>query len=162
MKSALRHFRTRRVIVALSILVVALGMHFYFSVLVVSDADDRSRVDRPTAMLPSADTTDLRTKKLREWLPIQTVDAPELAKREPNLLGVFVSRRSGAKAYIVLTSSDGRPPSYFLASTGDILEDWTVQRILPKSVELSKGDERRELLIFRAVDAGTAPSKPLP
>lgn len=131
--------------------IVLASLHFFLLVWVPRDLVPRDFQSMTLPLLPTVSGIDEKTQALTRWMPIRTTSV-STSEREPQLLGIFISRGAGARASLVWTSSDGRPPEYALVAPGDIVEGWEVLSIQPKQIKLRKGEELRELLIFE-VDA---------
>jgi hypothetical protein len=129
---------------------------FFSRLAVFRDASVR-RFEAPAAVsIVSPPAVDEIKKFVEAWAapPPQEVAAP--VERKMVLQGVF-GTRADRSAAVALFPPEGGSPERVRATVGAPIEGWTVKRIDAERVILSRGEESRELLLFRS---GDSPAKP--
>jgi hypothetical protein len=127
--------------------------HFVLSIFVPRDRQIRPFVAPAVRATVAHPDFDAKRSKLLVWMPLK-VEETKIPERQPRLVGVFVSKVAGVRASIQWSSPTGLPPpSYTWVSVGDVVEGWKVTAVAPRRVEIARGDQRLELLLFE-VDEG--------
>jgi len=93
--------------------------------------------------------------RLESWFP-KAVVQEELKERAFALRGVF--RSGGASRAMVWIEPRGEDPArYVVVNRGDDIEGWRVETIEARKIKLVKGEQTRELEIFRKQQGASAP-----
>ena len=85
---------------------------------------------------------------IQRWLPGKPSEAADTKPREIVLQGAFVVAGQ-ARAALSLVSAVGLPPQRVKAVVGDVVEGWTILAIDKRKVVLRRGEESREIWMFR-------------
>jgi hypothetical protein len=128
------------------LLLLGFAADFTLRVLVLRDSDPRSFSAPEAATLAAADTAESIGQRLSAWIPTKEAE-PVAQERQISLQGVF-GAGSEARAALLL-GAPGGPPERVRATVGQVVEGWTVERIELGRVLLKRGEESRELVLFR-------------
>lgn len=137
---------------ALSVFLLLVAM-LDFLLRVVVFRDDQARVvDLPKPVATkSRPTPEVVAQRLAVVLPAAAGAAQGGAaiEKDLRLLGVFSTQ--GVIAAVVQLSSPGaeEPPVTRIAREGEDLEGWTVEAIEPRRLRLVRGEQSRELVLFK-------------
>ena len=127
---------------------LVVSMDFSGRLFVARDASLRVFSAPATAPVPAAIDKLAAMSALQRWLPGKPVAAADTKPREIVLQGVFVVAGQ-ARAALSLVSALGLPPQRVRVVDGDVVEGWTVIAIEKRKIVLRRGDESRELWMFR-------------
>jgi hypothetical protein len=94
---------------------------------------------------PSTAAADAIQKQFATWMPVPAPPPPP--PPELRLQGVLGSG-SQIRASLVLVEGSGAISASFLVSKGEAVQDWVVQRIDRKGVQLKRGTETKDLILF--------------
>lgn len=94
---------------------------------------------------PAAIAADAIQKQFATWMPVPVPPPPP--PPELRLQGVLGSG-SQIRASLVLVEGSGAISASFLVSKGEAVQDWVVQRIDRKGVQLKRGAEIKDLILF--------------
>lgn len=136
-------------VILLGVLLVAVVLDFALRVMVWRDESLREFTKPSTAPLPTLDTPQAVTERLRVWFPAEP-EQQQAAPVERTLVlqGIFGSGAE-ARAAIALVPSDGSVAERLRVTVGQTVDGWTVERIERRKVFLKKDAQSRELVLFR-------------
>lgn len=139
----------RRPLLALTIVLLLVALFdFIGRIYVPRDASLRVFTAPRAVKIPEFIDTAKVLASLETWLPSQAVVEPPKEK-EISLQGIFSSRGAGVAAVVLRDPTSGAMQSMRVAA-GQEVEGWRVELISPRKVMLRKGDQVRELVLFRA------------
>lgn len=131
-------------------LLVLMAADFYFRVLVLRDSDSRSFTKPSAIKVVTPTPADAIFAKLESWVPKKVVVEAPPPPNQLVLQAIFGVGRD-AKVVIAIIPPDGSAPQRLRLSTGEVVDGWTVDQISRSAVALKKGEETKELLLFRPV-----------
>lgn len=141
--------RSRVLFIAVTALCAVLVLpDFSTRVFVGRDSSLRAFKSPDLVVLTAVVSKAKAVESLNVWLPKKVADAAVSKPREIVLQGTFVFAGQ-ARAALSLVSPAGLPPQRFKAVVGDVVEGWTVAAIEIRKIVLRRGDESRELSMFR-------------
>jgi hypothetical protein len=143
----LRSSYRRPCYVVIVIAALVLISDFWLRVFVARDPGLRGFTPPAAQTIARAETTEQIRQQLDLWLPTKPKE-PEVVERQISLQGVFGSSTEIA-AVLALSPPTGTPVERVRATKGQVVEGWTVESITRREVILKKGEEGRELLLFR-------------
>jgi hypothetical protein len=127
-------------------LFLVMALDFTLRVLVLRDAGLRDFSAPSSSSIAAPESEESIFKRLEAWVPAKvTVVTPK--ERDIRLQGMFGSGAE-ARAALLLVAPDGASERV-RASLGQVVEGWTVEKIELGRVVLKRGEESRELLLFR-------------
>lgn len=139
---------SRHLLMALVLAIVIIASTDFFDRIFVPRDDSLRRFNTPVVVKVGAPpTTESILQRVTEWVPeptVQIVGKP----REIALQAIF-SQRGKAEAFVVLLADADRPEERLKVAVDAEVDGWRVQSISRTRVILKKGDEQRELIIFR-------------
>ena len=138
----------RRLLLAVAALLgAAVLTDFVLRVHVPRDASLREFTRPPKLEVPAPVAAPVAAAAVESWLPATPVEAAK-KEREFLLRGIFRSRSAAAVA-LGLRDPDTGATQALRAAQGEVVDGWTIERIEPRRVTLRRGEEDRELLLFR-------------
>ena len=141
--------RSRRLLVVVAALVAVFVLpDFSNRVFVGRDSSLRAFKAPDLVVLTAVVSKAKAVESLNAWLPKKAADVAESKPREIVLQGTFVVSGQ-ARAALSLVSPAGLPAQRVKAVVGDVVEGWTVAAIELRKIILKRGDESREILMFR-------------
>lgn len=132
----------------LVVLLAIFSLDFVLRVLVMRDDSLRGVSVPPAAKIAPAASQSAIMKRFEAWIPPKLVVEAPPPEREISLQGIFGTGPE-AKAALALSVAGG-PPERIRATAGQVVDGWSVERIEPGRVVLKKGEESKELLLFRS------------
>lgn len=113
--------------------------------------DESLRVFSAPAAAPVPAAIDKLTAmgSLQKWLPRKTINVVDTKPREIVLQGSFGASTGQARAALSLVSAVGLPSQRVKAVVGDVVEGWTIVAIEKRKIVIRRGDESREIWMFR-------------
>ena len=132
----------------LVLLISGFAVDFVTRALILRDDSMRSFTIPQVARVTPAEDQKSILKRFEAWVPAKLVVEAAPPEREISLQGVF---GAGVEARAALALSvPGTPPERIRATVGQVVDGWTVERITPGRVFLKKGEELKELVLFRS------------
>lgn len=129
------------------VLALMMLIDFFARVYVSRDASLRTFTAPTIQKTPQRVTATAALAQIESWLPVkQEVEPPK--ERDISLQGIFSSKAGGVAAVVLRDPNSGSSESLRVAE-GQIVEGWTIERIGPRKVTLRRGEQSRELLLFR-------------
>ena len=130
------------------VLALLICLDFALRISVLRDSSARVFSTPASAAVKPLEGAESALKRLEAWIPAPVVVEAPPAEREIVLQGIFGTGKE-AKAAIALVSLGGGPVERLRATIGQEFDGWTVQHIGSGKVILKKGEETRELVLFR-------------
>jgi len=140
----------RRLIALAVVLLLLMSVDFYFRILVLRDTSLRLFTTPAVTKVSAPLTTESVSQKLEMWVPKKVVVEAPPPPSQLALQAIFGAGRD-ARVIIALIPPDGSPPQRFRVAAGEVVDGWTVERVGRAAVSLKKGEETKELLLFRPV-----------
>lgn len=148
---------TRPVVMAtLAVVAVFVLLDFFLRIFVGRGAELRPYQAPVAAAAPAPFDAKAASERLESWLPKAAAKEDIIQERTLALTGVFRSGGS-VRATIFLEPSGSLRGQYVLVSRGDEVDGWRVERIEARRVSLSKGDQVRELEMFKMKQGAKTP-----
>ena len=130
-----------------AVLLLAIVVDFVVRVHVPRDASLREFKAPASMRVPDAVPAATVAAALEAWLPSAAVTGPP-KEREIALQGIFRAP-AGAIAVVTLRDPGGGAVETLRTTEGQTVEGWTVEEISARKVTLRKGEQTRDLLLFR-------------
>jgi len=127
---------------------LVVAMDFAGRLFVGRDASLRVFSAPVVTPVPAAIEKSAALASIQRWLPGKPSEAADTKPREIVLQGAFVVAGQ-PRAALSLVSAVGLPPQRVKAVVGDVVEGWTIVAIDKRKVVLRRGDESREIWMFR-------------
>ena len=135
-------------IAAGAVVALVVAMDFAGRLFVGRDASLRVFSAPAVTPVPAAIEKSAAVAALQRWIPVKVTEIVDSKPREIVLQGVFVVAGQ-ARAALSLVSAVGLPPQRVRAVVGDVVEGWTILAIDKRKVVLRRGEESREIWMFR-------------
>ena len=136
----------RSLLIATAVVCLSAGaLDFILRVWVSRDSTLRVFTVPKLPPTPSTTAADAIQKQFATWMPVPAPPPPP--PPELRLQGVLGSG-SQIRASLVLVEGSGAISASFLVSKGEAVQDWVVQRIDRKGVQLKRGTETKDLILF--------------
>ena len=123
-------------------------LDFYVRVWVARDSTLRQFTVPKLPAIPSALAVDLVDKQFARWMPVPVPPPPPPPPPPELRLQGILGAGPQIRASLVLVEASGVVAARFLVAKGEPVQDWVVQRVDRKSVQLKRGGETKDLLLF--------------